>query len=399
MSDQATGTPRDRQDGRGEDTTASTPETTGDERLDALLARLQAQAERKEAQQQAESAGERPLRAPESAEADPPRGTGHPEPDGLPLARAETRLDPILPAVTSVREHPARVAGRLAFGGLIAADREVPDAQLPLLPAPEGPRVPLLELVDAYGIPTTTRGRGAPLDLAVYIAACILTPYHLRESRGMLVTTVRQLRDFLFGPTWRPSSTAVRSGDWERVRTAALRANDLWLPLPNGDLWRALAVWRIPPADYRPGYLDREVIFEVKLPAGAAHGPVIDRLELARLRLVSGPRFRAYIAAHSVAWRPGITRRPHPHNRRVHLWSTDPRNYPVLTTDDRDRLAFGTVDRARKEGRPKADGHWEDLSGVEIVDRKASTPDGRVGWLIVPEAAAEAIRGPTQPGK
>ena len=56
---------------------------------------------------------------------------------------------------------------------------------------------------------------------------------------------------------------------------------------------------KIPPADYRPEYLDRQVIFDVELPDGAAHGPVIDRLELARLRLVSGPKFRAYVAARS----------------------------------------------------------------------------------------------------
>ena len=31
----------------------------------------------------------------------------------------------------------------------------------------------------------------------------------------------------------------------------------------------------------------------------------LDRLELARLRLVSGPKFRAYVAAHSIAWRSG----------------------------------------------------------------------------------------------
>ena len=45
-----------------------------------------------------------------------------------------------------------------------------------------------------------------------------------------------------------------------------------------------------------------------------------------------------------------------------------------LTAEDRDRLAFGNVDRRRKEGRSKADGYWEDLPGVEILTRKASTP-------------------------
>ena len=310
--------------------------------------------------------------------------------------RPESRPDPILPVAVSVREHPAREAGRLAFGGIVDLDQDLPaDRQLPLLPAPEGPRVPLLELVDRYGVPTMAQGRGAPLELAVYIGACILTPHRVRMSRGRLVTTVRELRDFLFGPTWHPSPTGNRPGDWERVRTAALNASDLWLPLENGDLWRTVAVRKIPPADYRPEYLDRQVIFDVELPDGAAHGPVIDRLELARLRLVSGPKFRAYVAAHSVAWRPGVTRRRHPRNQSVHLWSSDPAHYPVLTAADRRRLAFGSQDKKNRT-RANQDAAWEDLAGVEILTRTATTQDGRRGWLIVPEAAA-AIQGPAQP--
>ena len=228
----------------------------------------------------------------------------------------------------------------------------------------------LLELVDRYGVPTMAQGRGAPLELAVYIGACILTPHRVRVSRGRLVTTVRELRDFLFGPTWRPGPTGNRPGNWERVRAAALNASDLWLPLENGDLWRAVAVRKIPPADYRPEYLDRQVIFDVELPDGAAHGPVIDRLELARLRLVSGPKFRAYIAAHSVAWRPGVTRRRHPRNRSVHLWSSDPAHYPILTAEARRRLAFGSGDKKNRT-RANQDAAWEDLAGVEILTRTA----------------------------
>ena len=95
---------------------------------------------------------------------------------------------------------------------------------------------------------------------------------------------------------------------------------------------------KIPPADYRPEYLDRQVIFDVELPDGAAHGPVIDRLELARLR-----------------------------------------------------LAFGDDDKGHRT-RAQQDAAWEDLPGVEILTRQAATPDGQGGWLIVPEEAAAAIR-------
>ena len=63
-----------------------------------------------------------------------------------------------------------------------------------------------------------------------------------------------------------------------------------------------------------------------------------------------------------------------------------------MTAQNRDRLAFGDVDRARKEGRRSADAHWEELPGVEILSRTATTQDGQKGWVIVPEAAAAAIR-------
>ena len=182
------------------------------------LVEAEAQRERLEALQ----IQTRPLDAPEVGE----------EAQTPPEVRPESRPDPILPVAVSVREHPAREAGRLAFGGIVDLDQDLPaDGQLPLLPAPEGPRVPLLELVDRYGVPTMAQGRGAPLELAVYIGACILTPHRVRVSRGRLVTTVRELRDFLFGPTWRPGPTGNRPGDWERVRAAALNASDLWLPL------------------------------------------------------------------------------------------------------------------------------------------------------------------------
>ena len=60
------------------------------------------------------------------------------------------------------------------------------------------------------------------------------------------------------------------------------------------------------------------------------------------------------------------------------------------------RLAFGSGDKKNRT-RANQDAAWEDLAGVEILTRTATTQDGRRGWLIVPEAAAAAIRGPTQP--
>ena len=133
------------------------------------------------------------------------------------------------------------------------------------------------------------------------------------------------------------------------------------------------------------------VLIDVELPPGSAHGPVIDRRALAGLGVDSAPRFRAYIAAHSVAWLPGRTRVPHPRNRALRLWSGDPGKYPILTAKDRRRLAFGDDDKGHRT-RAQQDAAWEDLPGVEILTRQAATPDGQGGWLIVPEEAAAAIR-------
>ncbi len=296
-----------------------------------------------------------------------------------PEVRPECRVDPIFPVV-SVREPPARDAGRLAFGGIVEERKSLP-AQLPLLPAPEGPRVPILELSDWRGVPTMAKGRGAPLDLRLAVGACVLTPHAARAARGRLAVTVRELRDFLFPNGWE------RRRDWPRVREALYRARDYVLPIGRGN-WLPFALRWEPGKDAE---LDELVLIDVELPPGSAHGPVINQRELVRLGVRSAPKFRAYIAAHSVAWRPGITRRRHPRNRSVHLWSANPVHYPVLTAQDRRRLAFGAGDKGKRT-RARQDAAWEDLPGIEILTRDASTPDGQRGWLLVPEEAAEVIR-------
>ena len=196
--------------------------------------------------------------------------------------------------------------------------------------------------------------------------------------------TVRELRDFLFPHGWR------RVRDWPRIRAALYRARDYVLPAPGGGNWLPFALRREPGEAVG---LDDQVLIDVELPPGATQGPQIDRRELARLGVDFAPRFRAFITGRSVLWRPGVTRRPVPRSG-LWGWSHDPADYPILTADDRDRLAFGDVDRARKEGRRKADAYWDDLPGVKIVDRRATLPDGREGWRIAPsEIAAKLTAG------
>ena len=342
-----------------------------------------------------EAAAEKARQAASQRETAPEAGNGvgasPRRAEETPHVRAATRIDPILPTVQSVREHPARAAGRLAFGGLVEGREDLPAVgQLPLFATARGPRVPILELADVRGGPIMAQGRGAPLDLRLFVGASLMTPFADRSGRTTLAVSVRELRDFLFPNGWQ------RGRDWPRVQAALGRMHNHRIPgpFPLHD-WGVVRDWL--PVALRGGAtedadLDDLVVLDVLLPPGAGDGPVISRRELARLGVDSAPRFRAYIAAHSVAWQLGISRRRHPRNRSVHLWSTNPAHYPVLTAADRDRLAFGRVNRARKEGRRSADAHWEELPGVEILSRTATTQDGQKGWVIVPAAAAAAIR-------
>ena len=182
-----------------------------------------------EAQRKLQEAAQREKQPLEAAEAGTTAQTPPEDGQEPPEVRPERRIDPIFPVVQSVREPPEREAGRLAFGGIIEDRKSLP-AQLPLLPTPEGPRVPLLELSDWRGVPTMAKGRGAPLDLRLAVGACVLTPHAARAARGRLVVTVRELRDFLFPNGWE------RRRDWPRIREALFRARGLCDPGRAGQL-------------------------------------------------------------------------------------------------------------------------------------------------------------------
>ena len=209
----------------------------------------------------------------------------------------------------------------------------------------------------------------------------MLTPHVARAARGRLVATVRELRDFLFPNGWE------RRRDWPRVREALFRARDYVIPDGTGN-WLPFALRREPGEN---AGLDDFVRIDVELPPGSAHGPIIDRRDLAQLGVRSAPKFRAYNRCSQRGVAPRCHPPTSPRNPRFHLWSSATADYPILTREDRRRLAFGAKDK-RDRTRANQDAPWEDLPGVEILTRKASTADGRRGWLVVPDEAAEALR-------
>ena len=122
----------------------------------------------------------------------------------------------------------------------------------------------------------------------------------------------------------------------------------------------------------------------LRLGGANGQGPILSTTDLAALRAKSGPRYRAYIAAHSLIWHPGVTRRRHLKGRGWG-WSRDLADCPVLAAENRDRLAYATAGERRKRSRAAKDAVWEKLPGIRILDRAADTPDGRRGLRIAPD--------------
>ena len=134
-------------------------------------------------------------------------------------------------------------------------------------------------------------------------------------------------------------------------------------------------------------------VLDVAFPEGATSGPPVLLPDMDALMVTSAARWRAYIAAHCVAWIPGTTRAPVVRGRRRvggYTWARDVSAYPVLTLDDMRRLAFGN-DRHTRE-RSKVREAFRDLPGLVVLDEHSvDERTGEVGFRVVPDAAAEAV--------
>ena len=286
------------------------------------------------------------------------------------------RQDPILPVLRVKR--PAGASARLV--GFVPRTQE----QLPIFEGGDGPEASILDIVDRTGLPIMAKGRGAPLELRLAVQILVAVPFERRRAVSELELTVRELRDLLFPKRWE------RRRDWPRVIMALSDLNSYRLPV--GDYW----CWPFH-STFAPKLaadLDSPIVIAVELPLGCGDGPPVEARMLAKLGVESAPRFRSYIAAHSIAWVPGRTRIPASGNPRSRAWIPvrDPHAYRVLTVEDRRRLAFGGADKMHRT-RAQIDAPWENLPGLEVVSREFMEPStGRVGWLVLPTDSAAAVR-------
>ena len=314
---------------------------------------------------------------------------------------AETRPDKrILPRITGGDEHPALAIGSL-FRGLHDS-RTITQPELPLWPGvPSRKRVPILDVVDEAGVPVVQRG-GAPVELRLFVRTLSAVPMWARSQRTsfQLPLRARDLLDALWPVSPTTGRRTWRVGEhWPKLRHALLTAREYAIHDGRGR-WFPLGLRYLPDALMRDNpdaaLLDELVVLDVAFPEGATSGPPVVLPVMDRLMVESAARWRAFIAAHCIAWIPGTTRVPvmaGPGGRRNtgrHTWARDVSAYPVLTRADMRRLAFGNDPRHSPTAKVRA--AFRGLPGLVVLDAEAHDErTGEVGYRIVPEAAAEAI--------
>ena len=238
------------------------------------------------------------------------------------------------------------------------ARREAP--QLPLFEtgSPKAPRVPILDIADKAGAPVLAQGRGLPLPARTLLYALLLVPPRERPLGG--ADYAIKLRD-MARRLW-PGTTVYRKH--VRLMVEALEELHRYrVVFPDGGWWTpAMLRGRVSAKET----LDSEFYLNVSYPPGAGRGgPAVDLPKLWEMAAKSGPRCRAYIAAHTINYLPGKTRVPPRKGTPFRIWSTDPSAYPVLSPADRRRLAFGPQDVGDRTRR-RIDAPWHALPGLVL---------------------------------
>ena len=294
-----------------------------------------------------------------------------------PLVERETRKDKrILPKIEVLPVHPAREHGML-FGGLTDGRRPL-ETELPLFPQfSERNRVAILDIVDAAGLPIMAKGKGAPLALRFGIRSLLtVKPQDRHRDSVRLAITLGELAAGLYPTRW-------RNRDWPKLRNVLLEARNYGMLVNGGrSLWFPWAVRQLP-AEHAPS-IDELVVIDLAFPPGSAEGPLIDLAALDQLGVESAPRYRAYLAVHSLNWQNGVTRVPVDRARGQWRWARDAAKYPVLTLQERRRLAFGDDDRKHRT-TAEIEAAFAGLPGLVIVEHDAKDPRGGItGWRIMP---------------
>ena len=269
--------------------------------------------------------------------------------------RVEAETNPARRLLPDLRKAHVGNRSGLVGKGVGAAQA---DSQLPIIEgvSPHTHHVSVLDVADQAKMPVMAKGRGLPLPARVMLYALLSVPPRARtpEQGVEIQTTLRAVARRMW------PGTKLCNRNLLSLLHAIEALGSYRILLPDGGWWcPAMMRGHLSPRLK----LDSTVVFSVAYPPGSGRGgPPVDLPKLWELAARSGPRCRAYIAAHTLNWRPGSTRVP-VGRRGMHVWSNDVSRYPVLSPADRRRLAFGPQDKGDRR-RASIDTHWKDLPGV-----------------------------------
>ena len=290
----------------------------------------------------------------------------------VPVQREERKDAGILPVISGGLPTQERQRGQAMTGAVGPAT-----GNLALLEGPADIQVPLLELVDASGIPIRSKGRGAPLPMRILVNAILAVRPGDRERGPVeIAMTVKEFKEAFFPKHYRPER------HWPRIVAALREVHGATIPMEDGWRWRILSLITEPPDSYKEAHLDRELVFSLLLPRGSKTGPKIPLPLLDEMGRTSGPKYRAYLAAQSLNWIKG-RRVPQNKRRGVWSWSRNPEHYPVIDRKARRRLSFG-IDDMRNRGHREQDEVWENLPDLEVLKDQRDAKTGARGWRFIP---------------
>ena len=202
------------------------------------------------------------------------------------------------------------------------------------------PALPLA-LYDLGAGPATSRGKGAPLALRVFVESVLSVPMHERE-KGQPVGLSVSLRDFL---AWLyPNRVPSPAEYWPRLMAAVEALDSLEARIPlydpstgRNELRRVVSIGGIPNG---PGALDESVRIIVDLPSGTGNGPqVSDNLRGWGVR--SAPAYRLLLNLAFHWYNPGVTVAPVGQGKAKRwVQVNDPERYPEISDRALTSLAF-----------------------------------------------------------
>ena len=258
----------------------------------------------------------------------------------LPVPLGHARLE---------RQESAQLPCVLSHGRLGPVTQE--DAPLPGLVPPPSALVPVLPLSlhDLAGGPRGDRGRGAPVAQRLFFEV-LLSVGRRGRIPGRPATLSVPLRELI---AWIWPNGWQRNRDLPKLQRALLELDGLRVRYERR-LWRLVGVTALPEARTA---LDDAIMFRVEHLPGSDHGPLINRVALRHLGLVSAPAWRAFLRL-AYTWDKAKIR-----NNGFPVYDTIPEVY-----QDRDGLTDET-------GKPLLDTHgrritnWGDKRAVHTGRR------------------------------